>query len=469
MFNYLLRRVILILPVLFLITLSIFLLGDVIPGNFADNSLDLDDPRLAVAENQQAMRRSFQEMRTRSRLDLPVFYLQFGTMAECDTLARVPAATHQRWLRRLSFEYGNWQAISDLYAEVLAIRDHLDEQVQDQSAYLPAYLDWQELLLQHHLDEISAHLGFIRQKAQTLNDPVLVQCTSRAEARLTALAEAPAHYKKYIPTLTWAGFQNRYHQWLAGLFRFDFGQSEVDQRPVAPKVGRALSVTLSLTIVTIILLFAAAIPLGMSLGKKVPQLSKRVTSGILVGLDAVPLFLLCVLAITFFANREFLRLFPTYGLGNTSLPGLGWYDKFSIRIYHLALPVLCMILASMPYVSKQIEGSVRLVYGQLLIIAARARGLSEKKIQWKHALSAVIFPIITLISGYLPAAVSGALVVEVIFSIPGMGKLIADAVLARDFPVIMAVVLLVAIVKIISNLLADLAYFMTDPRVRYKA
>ena len=128
-----------------------------------------------------------------------------------------------------------------------------------------------------------------------------------------------------------------------------------------------------------------------------------------------------------------------------------------------------MILASMPYVSKQIEGSVRLIYDQLLIIAARARGLSEKKIQWKHALSAVIFPIITLISGYLPAAVSGALVVEVIFSIPGMGKLIADAVFARDFPVIMAVVLLVAVVKIMSNLLADLAYFMTDPRVRYKA
>ena len=101
-------------------------------------------------------------------------------------------------------------------------------------------------------------------------------------------------------------------------------------------------------------------------------------------------------------------------------------------------------------------------------MALKAKGLNENIIKWKHAFSKVLFTVISLVTGFLPAAVSGALVVEVVFSIPGMGKLIADAVFSRDYPVIMAVVLLIAIVRIAANILGDMAYFRADPRVRFQ-
>lgn len=468
MLNYLLRRLALILPVLFFVSLAIFLIGDLIPGNQADQSFDLDDPRLAAADNRDAIRASFEEMRRRSRLDLPVFYIGFGHLGECDTLSSVYPASHQEWLRKMSFRYGNWQGISDLYQQMEAMRVYLDEQLANDTHYLDAYQRWQNMLDISSPEAIGQQLQALDALASSYEDANLNVLIASTRASHQALIASPQTYKRYIPAIWWNGFNNRYHQWIIGVFTLDFGRSDVDQNPVSEKVSRAMSVTLSLTVVAIILLFAVAIPIGMSLGRRLPGLRTRVTSGVLVGLDAMPLFLLCILAITFLANREFLRLFPTYGLGNTTLPGLGWFDKFSIRVYHLALPVICMVLAGIPYVAKQLEGSIRLIYEQLLVIAARARGLSEQKVQWKHAFSAIIFPLISLISGYLPAAVSGALVVEVIFSIPGMGKLITDAVFARDFPVIVAVVMIVAVVKLFSNLLADMAYFLTDPRVRYE-
>lgn len=468
MLQYLLRRLALVLPVLFLVSLAVFLLGDILPGDQADQAFDLDDPRLAAADNREAIRASFEEMRKRSRLDLPVFYVGFGHLGECDTLDRVYPASHRQWLEEMSFRYGNWEGITHLYKRLETLRKSLDTKLAADARYLTPYQIWQNLHDISSPQAMNQQLAALSGLAESLQDTELSSQVAEVSQAHEQLTQSPQAYKRYMPALWWNGFQNRYHQWIIGIFTLDFGKSDVDQKPVALKVGRALSVTLSLTVVAIILLFAAAIPIGMSLGRRLPGLRTRVTAGLLIGLDAVPLFLLCILAITFLANREFLRIFPTYGLGNTSLPGLGWFDKFSIRIYHLALPVICMVLAGIPYVAKQLEGSIRLIYDQLLVIAARARGLSEQKVQWKHAFSAILFPLISLISGYLPAAVSGALVVEVIFSIPGMGKLVTDAVFARDFPVIVAVVMIVAVVKLLSNLLADMAYFLTDPRVRYE-
>ncbi|MDX1410254.1 MAG: ABC transporter permease, partial [Saprospiraceae bacterium] len=154
----------------------------------------------------------------------------------------------------------------------------------------------------------------------------------------------------------------------------------------------------------------------------------------------------------------------TSGIG--SYRYLSGLDRLGSLVAHLFLPVLCLLLAALAYLTRQMRGAMLSEMGKDYIRMARVKGLSDRAVYWKHAFRNALFPMITLVGAAIPASISGSVIIEVIFNIPGMGRLLYDGILRQDWPVVFTIVLLSALLTVIGYLVSDLLYRIVDPRVR---
>lgn len=261
----------------------------------------------------------------------------------------------------------------------------------------------------------------------------------------------------------------QYFSWVGGIIQFDFGDSYFDRKPVMDKIGERVWVTLGMSILSILLAYIIAIPIGIYSATHPGSLGDRIMSTSLFGLYSIPTFWAGTLVLIYLTNNDyFIQLFPTRGLHSTAYSDAWPFWKTWIDVaWHLAAPVLIYTYTSFAFISRQMRAGMIEVIRQDYIRTARAKGLSEKMVVYKHALRNSLIPIITLLAGLLPALISGSIVVELIFSIPGMGSLSYQALLARDYPVIMGVLTLSAILTMLGVLVADLLYSLVDPRIAF--
>jgi peptide/nickel transport system permease protein len=200
-----------------------------------------------------------------------------------------------------------------------------------------------------------------------------------------------------------------------------------------------------------------------------------INTTVLFILYSLPSFWIGTLLLVFFTTAEYspmLDWFPTSGAQDLELardPNTTWWAKVLDAAHHLVLPIFCITYGSLAYLSRQMRGAMLGVLRQDYIRTARAKGLNEHKILWKHAFRNALFPIITMFSSIFPRAISGSIAIELIYAIPGMGQLVLSSIVARDWPVVFTVVMLVAILTMIGNLIADILYAIVDPRLSYKA
>jgi peptide/nickel transport system permease protein len=162
-----------------------------------------------------------------------------------------------------------------------------------------------------------------------------------------------------------------------------------------------------------------------------------------------------------------MNWFPTFGLGDVT-PDMNALEVFSERGFHLLLPLFCLIPGRLAYLSRQMRGAVLSIFRMDYIRTARAKGLSEEKVVWVHAFRNSLIPLITLFAGIFPAAISGSFIIEIIFSIPGMGQVAYAALVARDYPMVFTVMMFSAFLTLIGTLVADIMYALVDPRISYK-
>ncbi|MBK9015527.1 MAG: ABC transporter permease [Saprospiraceae bacterium] len=148
----------------------------------------------------------------------------------------------------------------------------------------------------------------------------------------------------------------------------------------------------------------------------------------------------------------------------TSAP---WWKQIWLAVPHLLLPIFCVTYPSVAYISRQARGGMANVLGQDYIRTARAKGLPERAVIWKHGFRNALFPLITLFASVLPAAIAGSVAIEVIFDIPGMGLLTYDAIFQKDWPIVFTVLMLGSVLTVAGMLLADILYAFTDPRIKY--
>jgi peptide/nickel transport system permease protein len=254
----------------------------------------------------------------------------------------------------------------------------------------------------------------------------------------------------------------QFGRWIGRVARFDFGESFADHRPVSERIREALPHTLALNGLALVMALAVAIPLGVAAGARPEGAFDRVSGAALFAMYSLPTFWAALLLQTLFAVR--LRWLPLYGTASdAAAPGLAGLGD---RLAHLALPVTCLAYGTLAFVARLVRSGVAEARASDYVLAARARGASRRRAIWSHAFPNALLPVITLTGLLLPALLSGSVIVEKIFAWPGLGRLYFDAILSRDYPVVLALSLLSAAATLAATLAADVALAWADPRVR---
>ena len=260
----------------------------------------------------------------------------------------------------------------------------------------------------------------------------------------------------------------QYWSWLTRLVRLDFGRSfSPDARPVLQKIGERLPVTLLLNIVEMMVIVVLAIPIGvLSATRQYSRFDKVTTIFVFVGFATPDFWLALMLMILFGVQLGWL---PISGLRSPTWEYLSFWQQQWDFVAHLALPILVATFGGLAGFSRYMRQSMLEVIRQDYIQSARAKGLPERMVIAKHALRNALLPIVTVLGLSLPGLIGGSVIVESIFAIPGMGQLMVQAVFERDYPVIMGNLVIVAVLTLVANLIADLTYSLVDPRIRVAA
>ncbi len=301
-------------------------------------------------------------------------------------------------------------------------------------------------------------------------DPTEMKIGATAEAQKTdaknlMTEQAKEFYKKKFGLDKPLFMQ--YFIWMGNMLQGDFGNSFKDNRPVIDKILERLPISVTISLLSFCLIYLIAIPIGIYSAARQYSFLDRATTVILFVLYSLPNFWIGTLAIVFLCNVEYLKIFPTAGIKSEDFESLSFFGQIQDRFMHLFLPVVITSLAAFAFLSRQMRSSMLEVIRQDYIRTARAKGLSERKVVLKHALRNSLIPIITLMGGLLPLMVGGSIIIEYIFSIPGIGQLAWQAILDRDYPLIMAELVLAASMTVLGILLVDILYSFVDPRIAF--
>jgi peptide/nickel transport system permease protein len=257
----------------------------------------------------------------------------------------------------------------------------------------------------------------------------------------------------------------QYWSWLKRIVQFDFGDSmSSDMRPVMDKIKECLPVTVSMNVISLVLTLLVAIPIGVKAARKPGGIFDRAsTIFVYIGFAMPNFWLAMLLMLQLCINWQLL---PLSGIVSMEYDSLSNFDKFWDLASHLALPVFIYTFGSLAGLSRFMRSSMLEVLRQDYIRTARAKGVPENRVVWAHGLRNALLPVITILGLSIPGLIGGSVIVESIFALPGLGQLFYDAVMSRDYPLIMGSLVLGAVLTLLGNFLADLCYGLADPRIR---
>ena len=257
----------------------------------------------------------------------------------------------------------------------------------------------------------------------------------------------------------------QYWSWLKKITRGDLGTSFAsDHRPVADKILERLPITISINLLSLLIIIAVAVPIGVLSAVHQDSLFYKIMAVVVFIGFAVPTFWLALLLMIFFCIH--LGWLPISGLRSLNYEYMSTWMQFVDLAKHLVLPVLVSAFGGLAGLSRYMRANMLEVIRQDYIMTARAKGLSERVVIYKHALRNALLPVITILGLSIPGLIGGSVIFETIFAIPGMGQLFYMSVMARDYPTVMGILLIGAILTLLGNLIADVSYAVADPRIR---
>jgi peptide/nickel transport system permease protein len=260
----------------------------------------------------------------------------------------------------------------------------------------------------------------------------------------------------------------QYLLWMKNLFTLDFGVSFKDNQPVWGKILERLPVTIKLEVWSTLLVYLVAIPLGIYSATHQYSFGDQLTTFGAFVLFALPSFWVGTMAIIFFGGGDFFYWFPPGGLYSVGYSSdWPWWQKLGDHAWHLFMPVLMLSYGGFAGLSRFMRSSMLENLRQDFVQVARSKGLAERLVIYKHVLRNSLIPIVTIMASIIPGLISGSVIIETLFSIPGLGQLSYDAVLARDYPIIMAVFTISSVLTLVSILLSDLLLSVVDPRIAF--
>jgi peptide/nickel transport system permease protein len=290
-------------------------------------------------------------------------------------------------------------------------------------------------------------------------DPVSLHTDLNPNINEEAIKRIRAHYGLDQPVYV------QYLKWVKNMLMLDFGRSfAADNRPVIDKILERIPVTLLINVLSLILIMMVAIPIGvMSAVKQDTVFDKATTVFVFLGF-AMPTFWLALLLMMLFGVK--LEWLPISGLRSLDYAHMSLPQQILDIAKHLILPVFVSAFGGLAGMSRYMRSNMLEVIRQDYITTARAKGLDERTVIYKHALRNALLPVITILGLSVPGLIGGGVIFETIFAIPGMGQLFYQSVMMRDYPTIMGILVIGAVLTLVGNFLADLMYSVADPRIR---
>ncbi len=290
-------------------------------------------------------------------------------------------------------------------------------------------------------------------------DPTALQTEMNPEAGAELEERLRAEYGLDEPLLV------QYGTWLKRVVQLDFGRSfSQDRRPVWDKIMERLPITLMINVFSMGLIILTAVPLGViSAVKRDSWFDRTTTLLVFIGF-AAPSFWLALLLMDWLG--VYLGLVPVSGIKSFGYEYLSTWEQILDVGHHLILPVFISAIGGLAGFSRYMRSNMLDVIRQDYIMTARAKGVPERVVIGKHALRNALLPLITILGLAVPGLIGGSVIFESIFAIPGMGKLFYDGVMMRDYPLIMGILVIGAVMTLVGNMLADVGYALADPRIR---
>jgi len=271
------------------------------------------------------------------------------------------------------------------------------------------------------------------------------------------------HQSFFLPSLRWHGVDNQYHHWAAKALTGNLGISLLDGRSCYQKISKAFSWTFLLMILSVGLTMLVGIGLGIWSVNNSGSKSVSFINQFFYLFYSIPLFWLATLMVVFFTSVDYgswTHIFPSIDIVPYQL-------SFSERLKLLLLPTLLLAFHSISYIYKQMQSSLNQQIFLPYTTTALAKGLHLKKVLFEHNLRNAMLPMITILTGIIPSALAGSIIIEVIFNIPGIGRLLYTSIQTADWNIVFGLLLLVGLITIISYLIGDLLYSWVNPKIRY--
>ncbi|MEM1000958.1 MAG: ABC transporter permease [Bacteroidota bacterium] len=472
MLRYILRRLLIIVPTMFAIMSLSFLISRNTPGDLVDALASATDEERSSARSRDQAKKEYQRVKTELGLDGPVFYFSLTSLAQPDTLHRILKRNERQALDQMIARYGNWPEISAYYHAVCAAEEaafalKTPPDLLNETNNVRLYFNTLRYVATER--EIEFNLAAI-DSVTALHPAEMAPLTvelNNIRAKRRAMVEDATPWKTYVPALHWYGFNNQFHRWMWNFLTLDWGKSFQDRRPVRTKIAEALPWSIFMGFLSFVIAYLIAIPVGVYSVRKRGTWQDRAVTTVLFLAYSIPSFVMAMLVMTFFCNPEFFYLFPTSGVASDGAENWPFWERMLDYAHHLILPTLVFSYIGVAFLSRQMRVGMIDTVDMDYIRTARAKGLRERTVIWKHAMRNSILPIITHLANLLPRIVSGAVILEIIFAIPGVGRLAIQANFAYDQPVLIAILTLTAILTLLGILLSDILYAVADPRISF--
>jgi microcin C transport system permease protein len=260
----------------------------------------------------------------------------------------------------------------------------------------------------------------------------------------------------------------RFVRMLVSYARFDLGQSFVHHKGVWELVKDKLPVSITLGLWTFFLSYLVSVPLGIAKAVRAGSRFDMVTSLLVLMGYAIPGFVLGVALLVLFGGGSFLQWFPLRGLTSPNWEQMSWGAKVTDYLWHITLPVLSSVLGSFAVITMLTKNAFLDEIRKQYVITARAKGLDERKVLWKHVFRNALLPLVTgFPAAFIGAFFTGSLLIETLFSLDGLGLLSYQSVIRRDYPVVLGTLYLFTLIGLVTKLISDLCYVWVDPRVKF--
>ena len=259
----------------------------------------------------------------------------------------------------------------------------------------------------------------------------------------------------------------RYWIWLKNLVKLDFGESFTYEEPVTDVIVSKFPVSLQFGVTSLFLSYIVCIFLGVVKAVKNHSKFDVVSSVLLFAMYAIPPFMLGIVLIQYFAGGNYFEWFPIGGLISDEYEDFTTWMQIKDRVHHFILPLSCYMVGSFTVLTMLMKNSLLDELKKDYVRTARAKGVPEKMIYLKHALRNALIPIVTGIGGFLSVFFAGSLLLEVVFQLDGIGLMSYQAILERDYNVIMGSIFIQSVLMLVGNLISDLSYILVDPRIDF--